>query len=217
MNEIICYTFDEYENKYPEMLKTYLDSYVDNTDLQFWNIQKEFYKKCLINVTLKPTNKGFDKLVAPFEPVSISIEKIHLDINNEMFVVNEKNVKHSVTIENKIKYDNRYKSFNKILEFIENQISETEQMPIQLHPLQQLNWQGTTLQFAEFSKALIESGFIGKIKNEKKVFDKMKQFFNVEDFNKSDKLSQVRYRTKDLTPVITVLEVALTNWIKHKD
>lgn len=217
MNETICYTFDEYENKYPEMLKTYLGSYVDNTDLQFWNIQKEFYKKCLINVTLEPTNKGFDKLVAPFEPVSISIEKIHFDTNNEMFVVNEKNVKHSVTNENKIKYVNRYKSFSRILEFIENKISETEQMPIQLQPLQKLNWQGTTLEFSEFSKAIIESGFIGKIKNEKEVFEKMKHFFSVEDFDKSDKLKQVRQRIKELTPVITVLETALTNWIKRKD
>ncbi len=217
MNEIICYTFDEYENKYKEMLKTYLNSYVDNTNLQFWNIQKEFYKECLINATLEPTNKSFDKLLAPFEPVSISIEKIHFDINNEMFIVNEKNVKHSVTNENKIKYDNRYKSFNRILEFIENKIIETEQVPTQLQPLKKLDWQGTTLQFAEFAKALIESGFIGKVKNEKEVFEKMKQFFNVEEFDKSDKLKQVRKRTKELTPVINILEVALTNWIKRND
>ncbi|EMY3550134.1 RteC domain-containing protein, partial [Flavobacterium psychrophilum] len=100
---------------------------------------------------------------------------------------------------------------------IETQILETEQVPIQLQPLKQLNWQGTTLEFSEFSKALIESGFIGKIKNEKEVFEKMKLFFNVGDFDKSDKLKQVRQRTKELTPVINVLEVALTNWIKDKD
>ena len=80
-----------------------------------------------------------------------------------------------------------------------------------------LNWQGSTLEFSEFSKALIESGFIGKIKNEKEVFEKMKQFFNVDDFDKSDKLKQVRSRTKTLTPVINTLEVALTNWIIRKD
>ncbi|EMY3550164.1 hypothetical protein AAIP55_002434, partial [Flavobacterium psychrophilum] len=117
MSKIICYTFNEYQNKYHEMLKNYLDSYVDNTDLQFWNIQKEFYKECLKNVTLEPTNKGFDKSIAPFEPVSISIEEIHFDINESMMVVANKNVKHSVTNENKIKYDNRYKSFSRILEF----------------------------------------------------------------------------------------------------
>lgn len=83
--------------------------------------------------------------------------------------------------------------------------------------LKTLNWQGTTLEFSEFSKALIESGLIGKVKNEKEVFDNMKHFFNVEDFDKSDKLKQVRNRTKELTPLINRLEVALTNWIKRKD
>ena len=83
--------------------------------------------------------------------------------------------------------------------------------------LNNLNWQGTTLEFSEFSKALIESGLIGKVKNEKEVFDNMKQFFNVDDFDKSDKLKQVRNRTKELTPLINRLEVALTNWIRRKD
>lgn len=217
MSKTICYTFNEYQSKYPELLKNYLDEYIDNTDLLFWNEQKDFYNECLKNVTLEKTNKGFDKLKAPFEPLSISIEEIHYTINESMSVVDNKNVKHSVTIENKIKYDNSFKSFSKILEFIQNQILETEQAPIQLQPLQKLNWQGTTLEFSEFSKALIESGFIGKIKNEKEVFEKMKHFFSVEDFDKSDKLKQVRQRTKELTPVITVLETALTNWIKRKD
>lgn len=91
----------------------------------------------------------------------------------------------------------------------ENQIIEPK--------LKTLNWQGTTLEFSEFSKALIESGLIGIVKNDKEVFESMKQFFNVEDFDKSDKLSQVRKRTKELTPLINTLEIALTNWIKQKD
>lgn len=217
MSKIICYTFNEYQSKYPELLKNYLDEYIDNTELLFWNEQKDFYNECLHNVKLEKTNKGFDKLKAPFEPFSISIEEIHYKINESMSVVGGKTEKHSVTNDTKIKYDNAFKSFSKILEFIQNQILEAEKVPIQLQPLQKLNWQGTTLEFSEFTKALIESGFIGKIKNEKVVFDKMKQFFNVDEFDKSDKLKQVRQRTKELTPVINVLEVALTNWIKRKD
>lgn len=124
MSKLICYTFNEYQNKYPELLKNYLDEYIDNTDLLFWNEQKDFYNECLKNVTLEKTNKGFDKLKAPFEPLSISIEEIHYTINESMSVVDNKNVKHSVTNENKVKYDNAFKSFSKILEFIQNQISE---------------------------------------------------------------------------------------------
>lgn len=114
-------------------------------------------------------------------------------------------------------------SQKRIIEFIENKISTkttistTQKLPTVPAPENTLNWQGSTLEFSEFSKALIESGFIGKIKNEKEVFEKMKQFFNVEDFDKSDKLKQVKNRTKTLTPVINTLEVALTNWIKRKD
>lgn len=124
MSKIICYTFNEYQSKYPELLKNYLDEYIDNTDLLFWNEQKDFYKECLNNVTLEKTNKGFDKLNAPFEPLSISIEEIHYTLNESISVVGGKNVKHSVTNETKIKYDNSFKSFSKILEFIQNQISE---------------------------------------------------------------------------------------------
>ena len=98
-----------------------------------------------------------------------------------------------------------------------NKINDIETQQPKPEPEKNLNWQGSTLEFSEFSKALIESGLIGKITNEKEVFEKMKHFFNVDDFDKSDKLKQVRNRTKSLTPVITVLETALTNWIKRKD
>lgn len=107
---------------------------------------------------------------------------------------------------------------DKLNEFLKIETITTAEKNQTIEPqLNNLNWQGTTLEFSEFSKALIESGLIGKVKNEKEVFDNMKQFFNVDDFDKSDKLKQVRQRTKDLTPVINVLEVALTNWIKRKD
>lgn len=111
----------------------------------------------------------------------------------------------------------------KIIQFLETRKQELElnntttSTPTLTRNENTLRWQGTTLEFAEFTKALIESGFIGKVKSEKEVFEKMKQFFDVDDFDKSDKLKQVRNRTKELTPAINTLEASLTNWIKRKD
>ncbi|EKT3966451.1 RteC domain-containing protein [Flavobacterium psychrophilum] len=217
MSKTICYTFNEYQSKYPELLKNYLDEYIDNTDLLFWNEQKDFYNECLKNVTLEKTNKGFDKLKAPFEPLSISIEEIHYTINESMSVVDNKNVKHSVTIENKIKYDNSFKSFSKILEFIQNQILETEQAPIQLQPLQKLNWQGTTLEFTELFKSLILSNKLNPELTQTEIFSRLKNLFNINNFKETDKLRDIRKRTNTPTPFLNILETSLNNWIEEKD
>ncbi|WP_411377425.1 RteC domain-containing protein [Flavobacterium psychrophilum] len=217
MSKIICYTFNEYQSKYPKLLKNYLDEYIDNTDLLFWNEQKDFYNECIKNVTLEKTNKGFDKLKAPFEPLSISIEEIHYTINESMSVVDNKNVKHSVTNENKVKYDNAIKSFSKILEFIQNQILETEQAPIQLQPLQKLNWQGTTLEFTELFKSLILSNKLNPELTQTEIFSRLKNLFNINDFKETDKLRDIRKRTNTPTPFLNILETSLNNWIEEKD
>jgi hypothetical protein len=80
-----------------------------------------------------------------------------------------------------------------------------------------LNWQGTSLEFAELTKALIQSNKLNPELNQKELFKRMKQLFNVEEFNENDKLKDIRKRTKELTPLINILETSLTNWIKRKD
>jgi|GEM_PF-3418185 len=86
-----------------------------------------------------------------------------------------------------------------------------------LEPLNTLVWKGTSLQFAEITKALIESGLIGAGLSDKEVFERMKLFFSVGDFDKSEKLAQVRKRTKDLTPTLNILEDSLSKWIKRDE
>lgn len=80
-----------------------------------------------------------------------------------------------------------------------------------------LHWKGTTLQFAELAKALAESKLLSPELTDKQLFHKLADCFNVPHFDKSGKLKEIRSRSKDLTPLINLLERALTNWIKRKD
>jgi RteC protein len=159
----------------------------------------------------------FDEVKIYLETIELTKDKIsYLTVKKTDYLQNKTDFLDSaweVSFDKKCTLEiDKLKEFQKIETTnitVENQVVEP--------PLKTLNWQGTTLEFSELSKALCESGLIGKVKNDKEVFESMKQFFNVEDFDKSDKLKQVRNRTKELTPLINRLEVALTNWIKRKD
>jgi hypothetical protein len=80
-----------------------------------------------------------------------------------------------------------------------------------------LNWQGSELHFTELIKALFETKLISPEITQKEFFKRMKQFFNVKDFDDKEKLKGIRARTKDLTPFINTIETSLNNWIKNKD
>jgi hypothetical protein len=80
-----------------------------------------------------------------------------------------------------------------------------------------LNWQGTNLEFTELVKALFESKKLNPELKQIEIFKRLKQFFNIDEFNENDKLKDVRKRTSTTTPFINILETSLNNWIKKKD
>jgi hypothetical protein len=80
-----------------------------------------------------------------------------------------------------------------------------------------LNWQGTQLEFTELIKALLLSNKISPELSQKEVFNRLKEFFNVDAFNENDKIRDIRNRTNTPTPFINTLETSLDNWIKSKD
>lgn len=82
---------------------------------------------------------------------------------------------------------------------------------------QSVEWKGTVLQFTELIKALKESNLISPELNQKELFKRFKEFMNVDDYSESDKLKDIRKRTKDKAPLINLLETALNNWIHSKD
>lgn len=93
----------------------------------------------------------------------------------------------------------------------------TQPQEIKTEQTNSLNWQGTNLQFAELTKALIETKLISPDLTQKEFFKRMKQFFNVDVFNESDKLKEIRERTNTTTPLLNILDTSLNNWIKKKD
>ena len=104
--------------------------------------------------------------------------------------------------------------FAKIPAQSQNSNALNETTPIQRDNT--LHWQGSELEFAELVKALIMSKKLNPELRQNKIFERMKQFFNVKDFSESDKLKEIRSRTNTPTPLINVLEIALTNWIDSK-
>jgi hypothetical protein len=74
-----------------------------------------------------------------------------------------------------------------------------------------LHWQGTPLQFTELAKALFETKLITTL-TQKEFFKRMKLFFNVAEFDESDKIKEIVNRTNTPTPFINTLEISLNNY-----
>jgi hypothetical protein len=110
-------------------------------------------------------------------------------------------------------------SFNYIIKFLELQKEQLTIQPQQVGASQinSLNWQGTPLQFTELTKALFETNLVSPEMNQNEFFKRMKLFFNVNEFNESDKLKDIRKRTNTTTPLLNILETSINNWIKSKD
>lgn len=219
----IYYTFKNFKNNYRSELAIFLKAYEDNDEVDFCNEQIRLYNHCLENVIVfrpEASDKHYTKPQLTGEnlidEILNKIRTRHIDsrlVDYESENIEKETEDFHFDFE---LAENLVKSFSKIISFLEDKKLEPG-TSIHTSIINTLDWQGSTLDFSEFTKALIESGYIGKVKNEAIVFEKMKQFFNVKDFDKSDKLKQVRNRTRELTPVIHTLETSLLNWIKRKD
>tara|TARA_B110000902_G_scaffold6716_1_gene8054 strand:+ start:498 stop:1349 length:852 start_codon:yes stop_codon:yes gene_type:complete len=86
-----------------------------------------------------------------------------------------------------------------------------------INNIKSLKWQGTELQLTELAKALKESNLLNPELSQKAIFERFKEFMQVENFNEADKLKEIRKRTKDKTPLLNILETSLNNWIHRKD
>jgi hypothetical protein len=226
----IIYSLKEYQESFQSLLGNYLLQYEEIEEIDFVISEIKKYKICFqiislpiesaFNIYFRIESKTMD-LIA-FSLTQEILDSIFLNENSDYyFKMYQDLVKPLIgngsmaDCEKKIIQTRMV--FPKIISFLETIKSELEINDRATSIISTLNWQGSALEFSELVKAIIESGFIGKVKNETVVFEKMKQFFNVEDFDKSDKLKQVRNRTKELTPVINTLETSLLNWIKRKD
>jgi len=174
-------TLKRYQENYETDLKGFLESYEDNTEIDFLK-NDLFSHKNLLNHYLTKIPEGI---------------KIEESSNNQRNINSQR----------------------RIIEFIETKISIINNKEITTTPAAEncLKWQGTQLEFAELTKALIQSNKLNNELTQSEIFNRLKLFFNVEEFKESEKLKDIRKRTNTLTPFINTLETSLTNWIKSKD
>lgn len=134
MAKIICYTFNEFNSKYPTLLGTFLSEWEDNTEKDFLVIQEKLYKECINNTTIKHRKDlSIEQLeFLNVEPVSSSLKDIQHKISESIFYyyhVNENPLYHD-TFRLRVKdidlCDKYNRSFNMILESIQNKIQEIE-------------------------------------------------------------------------------------------
>lgn len=75
-----------------------------------------------------------------------------------------------------------------------------------------VKWEGEHIEFAELVKALIEAKKISG-NTEKAIFEDLCLILGIEDLKKDSRMSGLKKRTKDITPLLYELERKLNNWI----
>jgi hypothetical protein len=188
------YTLNEYKKNYPLLLEKFLSEYEDNDEFMFATAEIKHFYNDMIDIPGIETGIEFTK------------EHIHKNVQSELGINKTLNLLESGKKHN-------LSSF-KIIDFLESKLnSEETRTPTTETTLKNsLNWQGTALQFTELTKALIESNLISPELTEKERFKRLKQFFNIEEFNESDKIKEIVNRTNTPTPFINILEVSLNNY-----
>lgn len=198
----IYFSFKQYQENYEKELSDFIDDYEDNTKDDFWKEQLKLYSVCKENVHIfEIEGTAQYKTIAEFQGTNV-IDEVLDKISDGK----EYNFEYAQKLE---------RSFNKILDFITKQISPETQIEASIN--EGLNWEGTKLELTELIKALIHAQKLDQNLSETKIFKRFCKFLNVEDFNHTDKARDIRDRTKNLTPLIHKLEIALTNWIHKED
>lgn len=229
MKETICYTFSDFNTKYPMLLTEFLNDWEDNTESEFLKLQQKLYNECIENTTITE-----DRSILKFcyaEPKRNSIEEIHDKISEYVLIDEDyptgnllSQKEYRIRVKDIDLCDKYNRSFKKILELINSNIKEAE--PQQNESLiinkseenpNTLKWHGTQLEFTELIKPLFELKIIGAGLSQKETFKRLRLFFEIENFNENDKLKDIRNRTNIPTPFLNTIEKTLNNWIKNKD
>ena len=210
MNRELIFTLKEYKNRYNELLTNYLLEYEDFESIDFLNNEIFRYNGFLWDIRFEEHSYECQEYWVLGDGVSHPDKRIVEKVTDFLGEIDTK----IIQLLNL--------SFNKIVDFLEKEKDKKERLTT--HPKQivtelenALNWQGSELHFTELIKALFETKLISPEITQKEFFKRMKQFFNVKDFDEKEKLKGIRARTKDLTPFINTIETSLNNWIKNKD
>lgn len=207
---------NHFETEYFNNLKKYLSENKNKTDLDF--IKNELKKieneKNEIIRTQNLSNEVFfneivlSEITNPYKRAIENGENIET-VRNIYFERNPRNYNSEIIIPNsKIKKEEFYKVK---LQSIQRNLKQEKNIDKKLY------WQGTTLEFSELVKALVESKLVSPELNQKEIYELMRKAFNVEKFDEGQKNKEIRQRSKTSTILINKLETSLTNWIKKND
>jgi hypothetical protein len=196
--------FKTYERTYKDRLNNFKEKYEDADPVYFLQHELTEY--------LKPID--FEQ---PFKSLDLEQQKVLGFTRDKVvrFLVQQaKTIGYNITInldesEWTMSYEiEEIKSVNDSLRLKANDT---------INNIKSLKWQGTELQLTELAKALKESNLLNPELSQKAIFERFKEFMQVENFNEADKLKEIRKRTKDKTPLLNILETSLNNWIHRKD
>lgn len=215
------------ENQYDIKLKEHLEKYIDYDELHFIDSELKFFKNCYDSANIKYREYTFDEYnhkeeynerVTRWEYGLDHFEILPFLINDIVYdeIVDFSDENNGFDL---VKCERLTHTYSKILSFLNDKKTQLTTQPKQIEtaPENSLNWQGTTLEFTELVKALFESNKLNPELKQIEIFKRLKQFFNIDEFNENDKLKDIRKRTNTTTPLINVLETSLNNWIKSKD
>jgi hypothetical protein len=208
MNKEIIFSAKEYKEKYNDLLESYLLEYEDYEDIDFINNEIKRYTDFIKDLDWLVSYKFAEASGMPVDYERLIDERLSKKCDTDFLDWIEDKTEKLLIL-----------SFNYIIKFLELQKEQLTIQPQQVGASQinSLNWQGTPLQFTELTKALFETNLVSPEMNQNEFFKRMKLFFNVNEFNESDKLKDIRKRTNTTTPLLNILETSINNWIKSKD
>ena len=106
-------------------------------------------------------------------------------------------------------------SIDQLITFLENMRKPMEKdLPTLPQLPSQIKWEGEHIEFAELIKALIEAKKISGT-TEKAIFEDLCLLLKIEDFKKDSRISGLKKRVKDTTPLLFKLEESLNEWIEQ--
>lgn len=226
---MVYFAISKYIKEYETNKSNYLSQNKDFIDIDFIEHEIENYQ---INLKLINSNPllAFCEFIDPLindYPNDISLKNYiddpYLSYGSNIF--REYREQYSEIKEEVLKDNSKSKIsslkiiFLKIIEFLETKKNENKMNIKQKNnnEIKTLNWQGTQLEFTELVKALIASNKLNTELTQKEVFNRLREFFNIVEFNENEKLNDIRKRTNTPTPFINILETSLNNWITRID
>ena len=223
MDKKIFTTLNEYKKSYNVNLENHLKEYIDYDELHFIKFQLTLYKSAYHSADVKyhKIELGSDRRF-PNNTYKFSHDilkpaiSLHVEVWNMIKDYNSPRTNYfNLELCEKLSH-----SFSKIIAYLnqlQNELLNENMLKNNQLQISKLSWEGSILEFTEVIKSLILTKKISTELNQKEIFRRLRDCFNIDDFNENDKLRDIRNRTNTTTPFINKLEISLNNWIKAKD